>query len=80
MRSRPNVSSGTDVVAEEIAGAAVTDEVGSAAGMIAGGRATVFNGLDVFLGRRKGNVRVGTLDSPEPDDGTGWKGMCGRDV
>jgi hypothetical protein len=50
MRSRLNASSGTEVVAEEIEGVAVTDKVGSATGMIAGGRVTVFNGLEVFLG------------------------------
>jgi hypothetical protein len=53
MRSRPNASSGTEVVAEEIEGAAVTDEVGSATGMIAGGQVTVFNGLEIFLGEER---------------------------
>ena len=61
MRSRPNASSRTEVVAEEIEGAAVTDEVGSTTGMIAGGQVTVFKGLEVFLGWRKGNVRNSKL-------------------
>jgi hypothetical protein len=47
------------VVAEETEGAVVTDEIGSTAGIVGGGRPTVLNGLEVFRGRRKGNGHDG---------------------